>query len=225
MRLQPDPQHADHDGLGRISDQNGKSDDMQRMVHALLALVAGAVMAQAETLDRFKGYEMPPYRVEQAEGARELRQYGPHLVAEVTVAGDRSAAIGRGFSALAGYIFGGNDSGAKVAMTVPVTQTPDGDGTWVVRFMMPTAYSRATLPVPKDTAIRFVDVPGDRQVVERFSGLPRTAEMEARATALKRWAEAQGWRVLGGPHYYFYDAPMTLPWNRRNEVAFGVTTP
>ena len=48
-------------------------------------------MATAQT-DRaeHKGYELPPYRVEQSEGRFEVRGYGPHIVAEVTVAGDRS---------------------------------------------------------------------------------------------------------------------------------------
>jgi hypothetical protein len=206
---------------------------MRWLAVALLALGLGGEMAQAESGQpgagqaqagqTFKGYEMPPHVVERAEGARELRRYGPHLVAEVTVAGDRSTAIGRGFSALAGYIFGGNATGARVAMTVPVAQTAAGEGRWTVRFMMPAAYSRSSLPAPRDPAIRLVEVPASLQVVERFSGLPRSADMEARAAALQGWAEAQGLRVLQGPHYYFYDAPMTLPWNRRNEVAFTVT--
>lgn len=187
------------------------------MMAALAAGIAG--MAAAET---HKGYEMPPYRVEATEGGYELRDYGSHLVAEVTVAGDRSTAVSRGFSALAGYIFGGNAEGAKIAMTVPVAQTPAGAETWTVRFMMPAAWTEATLPAPKDARIRFVEVAPERQVAERFSGIPQTADLARRAGALRAWAEGRGMRVTAGPHYYFYDAPMTLPWRRRNEVAFTV---
>lgn len=187
-------------------------------VAALLVFTFGGEL-RAET---HKGYEMPPYAVEAAEGAREVRAYGAHLVAEVTVEGDRSTAVGRGFRVLAGYIFGGNAAGDKIAMTVPVAQTPVGEGTWTVRFMMPAKWTRETLPAPKDARIRFVEVAPERQVVERFSGLPQTADMERRAAALRVWAEARGLRVVAGPHFYFYDAPMTLPWRRRNEVAFTV---
>ncbi|RYI11678.1 MAG: heme-binding protein, partial [Acetobacteraceae bacterium] len=94
--------------------------------------MAGA--AGAETTH--KGYEMPPYSVEWQEDAREIRSYGPHLLAEVTVSGSRSGAIQKGFRVLAGYIFGGNATGEKIAMTVPVAQTPEtrgdtGGETWV----------------------------------------------------------------------------------------------
>ena len=185
------------------------------------ALGGGAVQAEGQT---HKGYEMPPYRVERVEDGHELRVYGPHLVAEVTVRGDRSTAVGRGFSVLAGYIFGGNMGGEKLAMTVPVAQTPDaGEGDlWVVRFMMPRDQTLESLPKPKDDRIRLLQMPGDRQVVTVFSGLPETTDLAARAEALRAWAEGAGLTVLAGPHYYFYDAPMTLPWNRRNEVAFTI---
>lgn len=190
------------------------------MLRILGVLMVLAGQAGAET---HKGYEMPPYAVERAEGAVELRAYGPHLVAEVTVAGSRDAAIGTGFRVLAGYIFGGNDRGEKIAMTVPVTQAPAAaKGQWTVRFMMPAAWTPGTLPAPRDGRIRFVPVPGERMLVERFSGIPRTADLEARATALRDRAAAMGLEIAGGPFFHFYDAPMTLPWRRRNEVAFAL---
>lgn len=179
------------------------------------------MMAGSAGAETHKGYEMPPYRVEAADGARELRVYGPHLLAEVTVSGDRGTAISRGFSVLAGYIFGGNAQGAKVAMTVPVAQTPQGDN-WTVSFMMPSGFTLDSLPAPRDARIRLVQAGPSRQVAERFSGLPQTADLARRADALRDWAAAQGHRITGGPHYYFYDAPMTLPWKRRNEVAFTI---
>lgn len=185
----------------------------------VLMMLAG----QAGAEETHKGYEMPPYTVERAEGAVELRAYGPHLVAEVTVAGGRDAAIGTGFRVLAGYIFGGNAEGQKIAMTVPVTQAPAGaDGQWTVRFMMPSAFAPDTLPVPRDGRIRFVTLSGGRMLAERFSGIPRTADLEVRAEALRLRAAAMGLTVTDGPFYHFYDAPMTLPWRRRNEVAFAV---
>jgi hypothetical protein len=186
---------------------------------ALGMTLAGAGKVMAE--DTHKGYEMPPYTVEATDGAREIRSYGPHLLAEVKVSGNRQGAIQAGFRVLAGYIFGGNESGEKIAMTVPVAQTPEGDS-WTVSFMMPARYTKDTLPTPRTDAIRFVEASPSRQVVERFSGLPGTDALATRAEGLRAWAEAQGLTITAGPHYYFYDAPMTLPWKRRNEVAFTV---
>lgn len=186
------------------------------------ALAAGMMaMAASAGAQTHKGYEMPPHVVEAAEGAREMRRYGPHVLAEVRVAGDRAAAISTGFSLLAGYIFGGNAARQRIAMTVPVTQTDEG-AFWTVSFMMPAGFTPETLPAPNDDRIRFVTAKGGRQVVERFSGRPDTADMAARAAALRTWAEARGLTVTDGPHYHFYDAPMTLPTNRRNEVAWSV---
>lgn len=190
---------------------------LKRIILALGVAMAGD--AGAETTH--KGYEMPPYVVEWQDDVREIRSYGPHLLAEVRVTGGRTGAIQTGFRMLAGYIFGGNATGEKIAMTVPVAQTPEGER-WVVSFMMPARYSAETLPAPRSDAIRFVQAGPSRQLVERFSGLPGTASLSDRAEALRFWAEGQGHEIVGGPHYYFYDAPMTLPWKRRNEVAFTI---
>lgn len=185
----------------------------------LWLVMAGMAMADVQT---HKGYEMLPYTVESVADGVELRRYGPHVVAEVTVSGDRSTAIRRGFGALAGYIFGGNAVGEKIAMTVPVAQTEAGSDTWTVQFTMPGAYSVATLPVPRDTAVKLRQVAGNRQAVVTFTGLPQTADMQARAATLRDWIAARGLTITAGPHYQFYDAPLTLPWRRRNEVSFTV---
>ncbi len=41
------------------------------------------------------------------------------------------------FQAIAGYIFGGNDAGEKIAMTTPVLTTRGG----TMQFMMPSVYT------------------------------------------------------------------------------------
>lgn len=181
--------------------------------------MAGIVMAETQT---HKGYEMPPYTVDSVADGVEMRSYGPHVVAEVTVSGDRSTAISRGFRALAGYIFGGNVEGEKIAMTVPVAQTPAGADTWTVQFTMPQAFTVESLPRPRNALVKLRQVGASRQAVVVFSGLPQTADLDARATRLRDWIAAQGMTITAGPHYQFYDAPLTLPWRRRNEVSFSV---
>lgn len=203
----------------------------------LAGLVAGlALLGSLAMADNtYHGYESPAYTVERSVGAAELRLYAPHLLAVVTVQGDQRQAVGQGFRLLAVYIFGGNTSAAAVAMTVPVTQRPaeqiamtspvaqTGSGQdWVISFMMPARYTRDTLPVPKDDRIRFVETAPERQLVLQFSGWARTAQLETQTEALRQIAVAAGIGLAAGPYYYFYDDPFTLPWNRRNEVAFVV---
>lgn len=192
---------------------------MRTLWLGLWLLMAGTAMADQQM---HKGYEMPPHTVLSVSDGVELRVYGPHVVAEVTVSGDRSTAMGRGFRALAGYIFGGNSDGEKIAMTVPVAQTPADGDTWTVQFTMPAAYTVESLPAPRNPAVKLRKTPGDRQAVVTFSGLPQTADLEARAKALRNWIAAEGLTITAGPHYRFYDAPLTLPWRRRNEVSFSL---
>ena len=201
---------------------------------AILALTAMPTGAGKDAMaDTYKTSETPKYTVERSEGAIELRDYAPRIMAEVAVTGSQSQAVSAGFRVLAGYIFGANDGGTKVAMTTPVTQVPGEslamttpvtqmarDGNWLVQFMMPESFTLQTLPKTRDPAIRFVSLPANRQVVVRFSGLATTASLTAKEGTLRSWARGQALTVKAGPFYYFYDAPWTLPWNRRNEVAF-----
>lgn len=197
-----------------------------------LALASGllaASVAAAPNGQLYRGHETPQYRVLLQDGPVEIRDYDPYLSAEVTVDGSRSGAANRGFRILAGYIFGGNDEDRKVAMTSPVTQHPMETGAasapgtpWTIRFMMPRQYDADSLPDPDDPAVRIVTTPGDRLAVIRFSGRWTDEALRSHASELRNWAETQDVTLVGPPRYYFYDAPFTLPFNRRNEVAFRV---
>ena len=192
----------------------------------------GLGMAMAET---YKSNQMPAYGVERRDNAIEVRSYAPRLMAEVSVAGTQGQAVSTGFRILAGYIFGANDGAAKLAMTTPVTQVPGEtvamttpvvqraqDGLWLVQFGMPAGYTRASLPRPKDRHIRLVSLPANRQAVLRFSGLAGLAALKSHEGQLRSWIRGQALVATAGPFYYFYDPPWTLPWNRRNEVAFAL---
>jgi len=206
--------------------------------HLFAAIILGPLGLAAQEpamADAYDGSEMPKYTVTRTDGPIELRDYAPRIMAEVTVTSDRSGAGSQGFRILAGYIFGSNEGGAKVAMTTPVSQAPGEtiamttpvtqsgqESTWSVQFMMPSSYTLQTLPKPKDDRIRFVTLPAQKQVVLTFSGTARDRALTTQEAALRDWAKAQGLRLTAGPFFYFYDPPWTMPWNRRNEVAFDV---
>lgn len=181
----------------------------------------------------YKSNETPAYQVERKDGDIEIRAYAPRIVAEVSVSGAQGQAASAGFRKLAAYIFGANQGGAKVAMTTPVTQVPGQtiamttpvsqmarDGTWLVQFTMPAAYSMDSLPKARDPDIRLTELPAQRQVVMRFSGLIGEGKLASKEGELRSWARGQGLNVAAGPFFYYYDPPWTLPWARRNEVAF-----
>lgn len=90
-------------------------------VTALLLLI-GLVML----LFSFKTgqIEMPQYTVIKTYNEVEIRQYPKMVVAQTTLpdtAMDKN--MNNGFRTIAGYIFGGNDSNQKIAMTAPVVMT------------------------------------------------------------------------------------------------------
>lgn len=203
-----------------------------RFLFAIGAITAMAGPANAQ--DGFYGkLETPPYTVERVLDGAEVRSYAPHILAQVSVRGDQRGALNRGFQVLAGYIFGGNSGLMSVDMTSPVAQSgtiamtaPVGqttvDDVWVVTFMMPREYSLATLPTPNSDAVRFVQVPAQRRVALTFSGRATTEALEAKTDELKAIVETQGLATSGSPIFMFYDAPMTPPWSRRNEVALDL---
>lgn len=186
-------------------------------------------------------YEQPKHRVLEQIGPIEIREYAPMLLAEVDVTGDRSSAARDAFRILAGFIFGGNASqqrmamtapvtqhesagrGEKIAMTSPVTQiAADGvssqAGTrWTVAFMMPAQYTMATLPKPETDRIRFRMTEAERRAVIRFSGFSTASNLEKHRLELEKFVAQRQLKATGTPMMAFYDDPFTLPWNRRNE--------
>lgn len=185
-----------------------------------IALCLAALSLTAAEAEMYKGHETPTYTVERTVDEAEIRTYPPVLVAEVTATGSRSGAASEGFRALAGYIFGGNAGAEKMAMTTPVAQTPQSGAAWTVRFMMPADRTLASLPRPKNAAVRLVELPPRRVIALRFSGSPSDGALSDAADRLRAIAAEAGLALRGAPDFMFYDSPFTLPWNRRNEVLF-----
>ncbi len=203
---------------------------------ALLVLTAAALALGRPAM----AIEQPRYVVTAQEGDYEIRRYDPYVVAEVAVAGDQGVAVQAGFRKLAGYIFGGNAGGAKIAMTAPVAQqpvgeaipmtrpvaqTPDGQGRWTVQFMMPSGYTLQTLPRPNDPQIHFRATPAREMAVVRFSGVARGDSFRRQTDALRHWAAARGLALRGPATLAQYDPPWTLWFLRRNEVLIETAGP
>ncbi len=193
---------------------------------ALGATLTGPLMSRVET---------PPYRLVDSDGAIEIRDYAAQIVAQVEESGTREAALRRGFRALAGYIFGGNTTAGKLAMTAPVTQAAGAriamtapvaqqaaDGVWRVRFIMPAGYTLDTLPAPTDPAVHLLEIAPKRVAVIRFTGLAGEASLARHTAELQRFLRARGLRPVAEPSSAYYNPPWTLPFLRRNEVMIEI---
>ena len=202
------------------------------MITSIIALIlvvgvlAGPVMSNVEK---------PDYKVIQSEQNIEIRQYGPMIIAEVEVDGKREDAIGDGFRLLADYIFGNNTvqqvismtapvqqkENQKIAMTTPVQQQLAGKS-WQISFVMPSKYSMDSLPVPNNNRVRLKKILTKKFVVIEFSGTNSNENVIGHENQLMNFIEANQINIIGSPKYAFYNAPLTLPLLRRNEVMIEI---
>lgn len=180
--------------------------------------------------------ETPAYDVIQVWPDAELRRYAPTIVAETRVEGARETAGDEGFRRLAGYIFGGNQSRASIAMTAPVGQAPAGEriamtapvglaadeGAWVISFTMPAQWTLDTLPVPNDPRVTLRQIPGALVLARRYSGTWSTDQYADEAAALDAARAREGLQAIGAAVWARYDPPWTPWFLRRNEILLPV---
>lgn len=191
--------------------------------------------------------EEPKYEIVVQDAKFEVRRYAPFIVAETWVDGDMDAASGKGFRAIADYIFGNNKSpqstaSSKIAMTAPVTMEAQGNSNkitmtapvvlqsakdatglvgaqrWRVHFVMPSEYTLASLPIPNNGAVSLREVPAALVAVAKYSGFNTEGRIQEETLALSAWMESRKLAAVGTAKLARYDPPWTLPMWRRNEI-------
>lgn len=201
---------------------------LYRTVFLILSLIAGqSAMALEE----------PQYEVLAEFDDFEVRHYDPYIVAEVDVSGN--GADNRAFRILAGYIFGDNRRGEKMAMTAPVESRPNDRGERMAMtapvisssrrdeemtyaFVMERKYSLDTLPTPVNERIRLLERPARTVAVRRFSGRWSDSNIDRHEQRLLRALDDTGIQGTGVPELARYNSPFTPPFLRRNEVIVPV---
>jgi len=171
------------------------------------------------------------YSVIKKENNFELRQYPVHLKALVEIA-DTSyqKALYKGFSILAGYIFGENRNSMKIDMTSPVQVSEStkiamtkpvivsGEGLYSVAFIMPSEYTLESLPIPTNSEIRIIIEEARIIAVLRFSGYFSERKVNKAKEHLGQWLTKEGWESRGDFIVARYNPPW-VPWFlARNEV-------
>ena len=207
----------------------------------MAASLASALLASGCSVVGIRtGTEEPRYQVVETLGRLQIRDYQPRLAAETTVAGDEYSARGTGFRRLAGFIFGGNHSGASIAMTAPVAQSQGA----TIAMTAPVDQQQLTPGTVANPLFHAIKIHcGDFAAAERPGGPDRdgaggrplaSTAIPARSTA-RPWqrrirscfgyCKEAGWVAAGPPMTWFYDPPWTLPFLRRNEAVVPVNKP
>jgi len=118
----------------------------------------------------------------------------------------------------------------KIAMTAPVTMSSanstggsaDSNMTastkWRVHFVMPSQYTMANIPQPKNADVKLREIPGKYFAVNNYTGFNTQSGVQAKTDALMAWVQEKKLKALSSPQLSRYDPPWTLPMFRRNEV-------
>lgn len=165
--------------------------------------------------------EKLPYKVIKEYDDFEVRQYETALFSSVVLS-DTSyeESSSKGFRVLAGYIFGGNNTGEKIAMTSPVAMEI-GDST-KMSFMVPSGYTEETLPKPNNDKIFFEKKEGAVMAAIRFGGWANDERIEEYKQKLIALLQKEGIAYGETFMYLGYDPPYSVI-NRRNEIVVELT--
>lgn len=180
--------------------------------------------------------EQPKYDIIKKSDGAELRNYAPHLVAEVTVeARSMRQASSKGFGPLADYIFGHNQRADTIAMTAPVTTQPksnsteiamtapvttsqSGDGMFIVRFSIPSKWTMATLPIPNNDDVKLIEIDAERRVAYRLLGNRSQARIDQASAQIKAFLKAEKLEASSSLIIAGYDGPSVPTELKRWEV-------
>ncbi len=177
------------------------------------------------------------YQTIKTAGIFEVREYAPHVLAEVAVDSDLESAGNKAFRRLFKYISGENRSRTSIAMTAPVSQESKGEtiamtapvsqqplaGKWAVSFMMPSSYTLETLPIPDDSGITLRHVPAHRVAAVKYSGFWSEKNYLRYLQELENWIKINNFTVVGAPVWARYNPPFTIWFLRRNEILIPIT--
>lgn len=205
---------------------------MKSIIAAIKAIATIATFAVGAACPPAQAADEPTWTLVRSYETFEVRDYAPYVVAEVVVPGPADEAGNQGFRILAGYIFGKNRGERSIAMTTPVTQTPEpariamsvpvtqaaDEAGFAIQFRMPPEYTLATLPEPLDARVKLREFAGGRFAVIRYSGTWSESNYREHLDLLQRGIAAAGLHATGNPVYSRYNAPF-VPWfMRRNEI-------
>ena len=166
--------------------------------------------------------ETPSYEATKKLGDVEIRRYPQLFLA--TAKGDADL-----FGLLFRYISGANKGSSKISMTAPVITPEEISMTSPVvtdansmSFIVPSKYTRETIPEPTDPHVTINEQPARSLAVLRFSGLARSDTVEKKKKVLLETLRINNMETRGDVIVMRYNPPFTPWFLRRNEVAVEV---
>lgn len=168
--------------------------------------------------------ESQSYKVLKATKNFEIRYYPSTTVATITSHSKSYRELGTtGFKKLAGYIFGGNSEKKQIAMTSPVHMYV-GDTVSTMSFVMPSHYTKASLPVPDNSEVTIDVHPEEFVAAIQFGGFASPETIQKQTDLLMRSLMHEQIGFYGHFRMLGYNPPYQLL-GRRNEIIVKVIWP
>ena len=163
-----------------------------------------------------KDIEKYQYKVIKKFDTFEIRKYEASLFTSVKLPTDKyENGSSKGFSILAGYIFGGNDKNQKIAMTSPVTMSMEDS--MEMMFLVPKEYNKSDLPKPNQSDIEIKEVPAKTVAAITFGGWANDEKIQLYKIKLMELLDKNNIPYTNKYYFYGYNSPAELI-NRKNEV-------
>lgn len=189
---------------------------MKIVLILLLVILIAFIIIQVFAMNGQRNIETYPYVVNKKYDTFEIRSYEASLFTSVQLSGKKYKEVSnKGFSILAGYIFGGNEKNEKIAMTSPVAMSLDDSMTMM--FLVPKKFKKETLPQPNQSQIKFKEEPAKTVAAISFGGWANDEKIEKYKQALISALDAE--KIAYTKHFYFlgYNPPFEV-FNRKNEI-------
>lgn len=187
----------------------------------IISIVLGVLLlifigVQLFAIKSQRNIETYPYKVTKTYDSFEIRDYEPTLFTSVKLSTKNyKESSNKGFSILAGYIFGDNDRNEKIAMTSPVAMTLEDPITML--FMVPKKFEKEKLPQPNQPQIVFKKEPAKTVAAISFNGWADDDKIEHYKKKLKFALEKEEIPYTNRFYFLGYNAPYEV-FNRKNEV-------
>ena len=198
------------------------------------ALVLGMGIWTAASAYIVWGIEEARYTVVAEKPGYQIRKYAPMLVAETAMDPSGKNEEGDAFRILAGYIFGGNKASTQIDMTAPVIVDANApaqeiamtapvlidqtDAGASMAFVLPSHFTRETLPRPNDSRVVIREVPARLVAVVGFSWFAPESRKKGKAEELLQMVARDGIKPVGAPVYAGYNPPFSAPFLKRHEI-------
>jgi hypothetical protein len=194
---------------------------MKAIIIVVVVIIVIFIIFQTFALMSVSKTEKQKYTVIHKDKDFEIRFYPSATIATIiSDAKTYKELSGPGFRKLAGFIFGGNETGTKISMTTPVHMNIS-DSVSTMSFVMPSSYNQENLPKPNEPGIMINKTDEEYVAAIRFGGFASDKDLKFYSEKLQNLLQEKGITSYGHYRFLGYNPPFQFI-SRRNEIIVSI---